>query len=153
MSCVDRTFLPDGHAILIPRTADGRVLFAVPWLGKTLSAPPIPRATTWQWSPSRFREEIDFILGEAGRYLAKPPTRADIRSVWVGLRPLVKPPDEDADDTKALSREHAVLVERSGLVTARGRLRPVRDRSSHSPPVTSERDFRQLAAGYCRVPA
>ena len=54
------------------------------------------------------------------RYLARAPTRADVRSVWVGLRPLVKPGGDDGDDTKALSREHTVLVGRSGLVTVTG---------------------------------
>ena len=117
---VDRDFLPGGHAILVPKTEDGRVLFAVPWLGKTiLGTTDTPRGDL-AIEPEPFREEIDFILGEASRYLAKAPTRADVRSVWVGLRPLVKPPNEDPGDTKALSREHAVLVERSGLVTVTG---------------------------------
>ena len=61
-----------------------------------------------------------FILGEAGRYLSRAPTRADVRSVWVGLRPLVRPSGEDGENTKALSREHTVLVGRSGLVTVTG---------------------------------
>jgi glycerol-3-phosphate dehydrogenase len=43
-----------------------------------------------------------------------------VRSVWVGMRPLVKPSAEDGADTKALSREHTVLVGRSGLVTVTG---------------------------------
>ncbi len=63
---------------------------------------------------------MDFILREAGRYLSKAPTRADVLSVWVGLRPLVKPPDEEGENTKALSREHTVIVARSGLVTVTG---------------------------------
>jgi glycerol-3-phosphate dehydrogenase len=117
---VGREFLPGGHAILVPRTKDGRVLFAVPWLGKTLLGTTDTPRNDLAIEPEPFREEIDFILGEASRYLAKAPTRADIRSVWVGLRPLVKPPNEDPGDTKALSREHAVLVERSGLVTVTG---------------------------------
>lgn len=117
---VDREFLPGGHAILVPKTRDGRVLFAVPWLGKTLLGTTDTPRNDLAIEPEPFREEIDFILGEAARYLAKAPTRADIRSQWVGLRPLVKPPNEDPGDTKALSREHAVLVERSGLVTVTG---------------------------------
>jgi glycerol-3-phosphate dehydrogenase len=117
---VDRDFLPGGHAILVPKTEDGRVLFAVPWLGKTILGTTDTPRHDLPIEPEAFREEIDFILGEAARYLAKAPTRADIRSVWVGLRPLVKPPNEDPGDTKALSREHAVLVERSGLVTVTG---------------------------------
>jgi glycerol-3-phosphate dehydrogenase len=117
---VDRDILPGGHAILVPKTEDGRVLFAVPWLGKTILGTTDTPRKDLAVEPEPFSEEIDYILGEASRYLAKAPTRADIRSVWVGLRPLVKPPNEDPGDTKALSREHAVLVERSGLVTVTG---------------------------------
>jgi glycerol-3-phosphate dehydrogenase len=117
---VDRAFLPSRNAVLVPKTRDGRVLFAVPWLGKTiLGTTDTPRADL-PIEPEPFREEIEFILGESARILARPPTRADVRSVWVGMRPLVRPPNEDPGDTKALSREHAVLVERSGLVTVTG---------------------------------
>lgn len=117
---VDREYLPTDHALLVPKTADGRVLFAVPWLGKTILGTTDTPRNDLAREPDPFREEIDFILTEAGRYLAKAPTRADVRSVWVGLRPLVKPPDEEGDSTKALSREHTVLVSRSGLVTVTG---------------------------------
>jgi glycerol-3-phosphate dehydrogenase len=117
---VDRKFLPDHHAILVPRTRDGRVLYAIPWLGKTLLGTTDTPCRDLATEPEPFREEIDFILGEAARYLANAPTRADIRSVWVGLRPLVKPPDRDANGTKELSRQHTVLVEPSGLVTVTG---------------------------------
>jgi glycerol-3-phosphate dehydrogenase len=117
---VDRAFLPGQHALLVPRTDDGRVLFAVPWLGKTVlgttdtprsDAPPEPEARP---------EEVAFILREAGRYLARAPQPADVRSVWVGLRPLVRPPAGAAADSKALSREHTVWVSRSGLVSVTG---------------------------------
>jgi glycerol-3-phosphate dehydrogenase len=70
--------------------------------------------------PMPFREEIDFILGEAGRHLEHAPSRTDVRSVWVGLRPLVKPAGEDDTHTKSISREHAVRIGRSGLVTVTG---------------------------------
>ena len=53
-------------------------------------------------------------------YLTKAPTRADVKSIWVGLRPLVKPADDDGDNTKGLSREHTILVSKSGLVTVTG---------------------------------
>jgi glycerol-3-phosphate dehydrogenase len=117
---VDRAFLPGQHALLVPRTDDGRVLFAVPWLGKTVlgttdtprsDAPPEPEARP---------EEVAFILREAGRYLVRAPQPADVRSVWVGLRPLVRPPAGAAADSKALSREHTVWVSRSGLVSVTG---------------------------------
>ncbi|MGH8720489.1 MAG: glycerol-3-phosphate dehydrogenase/oxidase, partial [Burkholderiales bacterium] len=117
---VDREFLPSTSAVLVPKTRDGRVLFAVPWLGKTLLGTTDTPRNDLAAEPAPFQEEIQFILGEAARILARAPTRADVRSVWVGLRPLVRPPDEDPGDTKALSREHAVLVERSGLLTVTG---------------------------------
>ena len=117
---VDRAFLPGTHALLVPKTEDGRVLFAVPWLGKTiLGTTDTPREDIVR-EPTPFHEEVEFILREAGRYLDKTPTRADVRSVWVGLRPLVKPGGDDGDDTKQISREHTVLVGRSGLVTVTG---------------------------------
>ncbi len=121
---VDRSFLPAGHtmnhAMLIPKTADGRVLFAVPWLGKTiLGTTDTPRRDVVR-EPLAFKEEVDFILNESARYLTQAPTRADIKSIWVGLRPLVKPADDDGDNTKGLSREHTILVSKSGLVTVTG---------------------------------
>ena len=117
---VDRSFLPTDHAMLIPKTADGRVLFAVPWLGKTiLGTTDTPRHDLAR-EPLPFKEEVDFILRESARYLSRAPGPADIRSIWVGLRPLVKPPEDDADNTQALSREHTVLVSKSGLVTVTG---------------------------------
>lgn len=117
---VDRSFLPGDHALLIPKTQDGRVLFAVPWMGKTVLGTTDTPRDDLALEPTPFHDEIEFILSEAGRYLSKAPTRADVRSVWVGLRPLVRPDDEDGGDTKAISREHDVRVGRSGLVTVTG---------------------------------
>ena len=117
---VDRAFLPGTHALMVPKTEDGRVLFAVPWLGKTiLGTTDTPRQDLAR-EPEPFAEEVAFILREAGRYLVRAPQRADVRSVWVGLRPLVKPLGADAGNTKALSREHTVLIGASGLVTVTG---------------------------------
>jgi glycerol-3-phosphate dehydrogenase len=119
---VDRDFLPTDNAMLIPRTEDGRVLFAVPWMGKiVLGTTDTPRDDHAS-EPSPFRQEVEFILREAGNHLSRQPTRADVRSVWVGLRPLVRPArDEDGHKpTKTISREHTVRVERSGLVTVTG---------------------------------
>ncbi|MES2951034.1 MAG: glycerol-3-phosphate dehydrogenase/oxidase [Pseudomonadota bacterium] len=125
---VERDFLPGDHALLVPKTADGRVLFAVPWLGKViLGTTDTPRQDLAR-EPEAFEEEIAFILRESGRYLSRAPTRADVKSIWVGLRPLVKPPSEDEPGpdckpgaaTKGLSREHTILVSQSGLVTVTG---------------------------------
>ncbi len=117
---VDRDFLPGDAALLVPRTADGRVLFAVPWLGKLiLGTTDTPRHDLAR-EPEPFAEEVAFILREAARCLRRAPTRADVRSVWVGLRPLVRPQGDDGEHTQGLSREHTVRVSRSGLVTVTG---------------------------------
>ncbi len=117
---VDREFLDADVGLMVPKTADGRVLFAVPWLGKViLGTTDTPRHDLAR-EPLPFKEEVDFILKESARYLRRAPVRADVKSVWVGLRPLVKPQHDEGDDTKGLSREHTVLVSRSGLVTVTG---------------------------------
>jgi glycerol-3-phosphate dehydrogenase len=117
---VDRDFLPGDHALMVPKTADGRVLFGVPWLGKIiLGTTDTPRQDLPE-EPRPFKQELEFILSESARYLVKAPQRSDIRSMWVGLRPLVKPQGDDGEDTKGLSREHTILVSRSGLVTVTG---------------------------------
>jgi glycerol-3-phosphate dehydrogenase len=117
---VDRAFMPGTHALLVPKTADGRVLFAVPWMGKTiLGTTDTPRDDVVR-EPAPFHDEVEFILRESARYLSRGAERADVRSVWVGLRPLVKHSGDDSENTKSISREHTVLVGRSGLVTVTG---------------------------------
>ena len=118
---VDRAFLPGTHAMLVPKTADGRVLFAVPWLGKTILGTTDTPRTDVVREPAPLAEELAFILGESARYLARAPQRSDVRSIWVGLRPLVKAVDDaGAAPSKQLSREHSVVLARSGLVTVTG---------------------------------
>ena len=117
---VDRSLWPTDHALLVPKTQDGRVLFAVPWLGKViLGTTDTPRGDLAR-EPLAFKEEVDFILRESARYLQRPPRPEDVLSVWVGLRPLVKAPQADDGSTQGLSREHTVLSSQSGLVTVTG---------------------------------
>lgn len=117
---VDREFLPSDHALMVPKTADGRVLFAVPWLGKTILGTTDTPRDDLAAEPMPFKSEVDFILSESARYLTRAPGEADVKSVWVGLRPLVRPPEDDTAGTKSISREHTVLVSASGLVTVTG---------------------------------
>ena len=116
---LDRDFLAGDHAIMVPHTSDGRVMFAVPWhhvvvLGTTDT--PVPEATL---EPVADEEEIDFILETAARYLQREPSRGDVRSVFAGVRPLVKL--GDGHNTAALSRDHTIHIDpESGLVTIAG---------------------------------
>lgn len=116
---VDEHFYPGKEALLVPQTSDGRVLFVVPWLGKTLIGTTDTPRQDVPWEPEALPEEIDFILNTAGQYLANAPTRADVRSVFVGLRPLVSA-GEEKQNTKSISREHTVITAPSGLITVTG---------------------------------
>lgn len=114
----DRSFLPGDNAIMVPHTSDGRVMFAIPWHGHTLvgtTDTPVPEAAL---EPVATENEIDFILGTASLYLAKKPTRADVLSVFAGIRPLVR--SQDIGNTAALSRDHTIHIDQSGLMTICG---------------------------------
>ena len=114
---LDREFLPSDTAILIPRTDDKRVLFAVPWHNKIIvgtTDTPVTQATS---EPMAMEEEIDFVIHHIQKYLAKDPVRSDIRSVFAGLRPLVR---GQSKITAALSREHHITISESELITITG---------------------------------
>jgi len=115
---LSRQFLPSDAAIMVPHTRDGRVMFAIPWHGHAVvgtTDTPIPASIL---EPTPKSEEIDFILDTARDYLAKRPTRADVLSVFTGIRPLVK--SSDVSKTAALSREHTIEISSSGLLTIAG---------------------------------
>lgn len=116
---IDGKFLSSDHAIMIPKTSDGRVLFAVPWHGKViLGTTDIPKERALI-EPKPTDEEIDFILETAGQYLTQKPTRADVKSVFAGLRPLAASKGTNGK-TKEISRSHKILTSKSGLVTIIG---------------------------------
>ena len=115
---LDRRFLPGETAVMVPKTDDGRVLFAIPWQGKTVIGTTDVPVDAPSDEPRPDADEVDYILEHAGRYLAPAPTRDDVRAVWAGLRPLIS--DPDAEGTAALSREHVVTISDAGLVTVTG---------------------------------
>lgn len=114
---VDKSFLQSDTAILIPETSDGRVLFAVPWHQKVIIGTTDVPVTAADIEPKPTEEEISFILGNIGKYLARHPQRSDILSVFSGLRPLVR---GNAASTAALSRDHFIEVAASGLISITG---------------------------------
>jgi glycerol-3-phosphate dehydrogenase len=115
---LDHSFLPGKHAIMVPHTSDGRVMFAIPWHGHTLvgtTDTPVDSATV---DPVPFEQEIDFMLSTAALYLEKKPTKADVLSTFAGIRPLVR--SGGSKNTAALSRDHTLHIDQSGLVTITG---------------------------------
>jgi len=114
----DRSFLPGNSAIMVPHTPDGRVMFAIPWHGHTVVGTTDTPISDVSLEPLPLPEEIDFILETAGRYLHKVPTRSDVLSVFVGIRPLVG--NGNASSTAALSRDHTIRIDASGLLSIAG---------------------------------
>lgn len=115
---LDKEFLPGETAIMVPHTDDGRVLFAVPWNNKVIvgtTDTPVPKA---ELEPIALEEEVEFILRHAAKYMSKDPKRSDVKSVFAGLRPLVKPPENK--NTAQISRSHHLQVSATGLVTITG---------------------------------
>ena len=115
---VDKKFFPGSNALMIPKTDDGRVLFAVPWHDKVIlgtTDTPIEQVSI---EPKPLEEEIEFILHHSNLYLKQTISRADVQSMYAGLRPLVK--KRGAAKTSVLSRDHTILVSKSNLVTITG---------------------------------
>lgn len=114
---VPARFLGAGTAVLMPRVDDGRVMFAIPWLGHTLLGTTDVAAPDLDEEPMPLPAEIDAILGTAARYLDPAPTRADVSAMFCGLRPLAA---TEGGATAQVSREHAIVRSASGLVTVTG---------------------------------
>ena len=116
---LDRSFLPSDTGILIPKTDDGRVIFIIPWQGHTLAGTTDTELADPELEPKAHEDEIDFILAHVDRFLTRKPSRSDVRAVFAGLRPLVRPLADD-ESTAALSRDHTLMESPSGLVTIAG---------------------------------
>ena len=115
---VDGKYLGKGNAIMIPKTPDGRVLFAIPWHGKTLIGTTDAFTKKITNNPKVNPEEIDFMLETAGRYMEDKPTQKDILSTFAGIRPLVS--EGKTLDTKSISRSHGISISDSGLISITG---------------------------------
>ncbi|WP_439257518.1 FAD-dependent oxidoreductase [Lonepinella sp. BR2271] len=112
---IDRDFLPNESALMVPKTSDGRVLFAVPWHDKLVVGTTDTLVKNAEYEPRPLEQEVEFILQTAKDYFVKAPTREDVRSVFVGLRPLAAPKGENKS-TKEVSRSHKIHISDSGLV-------------------------------------
>ena len=116
---VHRRFLGGNDALMIPKTEDGRVLFAIPWLGRAIlgtTDTPIEQASL---EPKPLKDEVDYLLTHFSPYLDPSPTHEDVLSVFAGLRPLVRPKQEIGSTSK-ISREHRIIKSASGLISILG---------------------------------
>ncbi len=115
----DKSFLPGDHALMIPKTKDGRVLFAVPWHNRVVVGTTDTLIKKQSLEPIALESEIQFVLETAQRFLAKKPERKDVLAVFAGLRPLAAP-KEEGKSTKEVSRSHKIIVSETGLITITG---------------------------------
>ena len=115
----DKSFLPSDYALMVPKTSDGRVLFAVLWHDKIIVGTTDTLIKSHSLEPIALESEIEFVLETAQRFLAKKPTRADVLAVFAGLRPLAAP-EKEGQSTKEVSRSHKIFVSETGLITITG---------------------------------
>ena len=115
---MDKKFFPGANAMMIPKTADGRVLFAVPWHDKVVVGTTDTPIESHSLEPKPLEQEIEFIMQHINKYLDVEIKRSDVQSVFVGLRPLVK--KGAGNKTALMPRDHTILVSTSGLVTITG---------------------------------
>ena len=116
---IDRSFLNSDSAIMIPKTEDGRVLFAIPWYNEVVVGTTDTPLNEISMEPKALDQEIEFILRTASLYLQKPPSRSDVLSIFAGLRPLASNPS-NPEATKEVSRRHKITLTKSGLLSVIG---------------------------------
>lgn len=114
---VDASFLQGETALIVPKTRDGRVMFAIPWHGRTLIGTTDTPIDEPVLEPLPFGHEIQFLLETAGEYLSTSPQQTDVLSVFSGIRPLVQ---SDGQPSSRLSRDHTILTSKSGLISITG---------------------------------
>ena len=112
------SFLPGNTGMMIPKTADDRVVFAIPWRDRLMVGTTDVAAKGASWYPEASEAEVEFILDTARSYLQSSPATADVLATFAGLRPLFSP--RAAKATKTISREHAIVVEHENLITVVG---------------------------------
>lgn len=115
---INRSYFPGNYALMVPKTDDGRVLFAVPWHNKVIVGTTDTPVKSPLFEPRAMEEEIVFVLRNVNRYLDANIKKEDVRAVFAGLRPLVRVPGQK--NTSLMPRDHTIMVSKSKLVTITG---------------------------------
>ena len=116
---IDKSFMPGENALMIPKTDDGRVLFAVPWHDKLVVGTTDTPINEYSLEPRALEGEIEFILNTTKKYFTQVPTRQDVLCIFAGLRPLAATV-KGSTKTKEISRSHKLIVSESGLISITG---------------------------------
>jgi glycerol-3-phosphate dehydrogenase len=115
---VEQHCFPAAAALMIPKTDDGRVLFAIPWHGRVVIGTTDAPVAATSAEPRPLDAEIDFIIQHFNRYSENAISRKDVKAAFAGLRPLVN--KSLSKKTATISREHYLQVSATGLITITG---------------------------------
>ncbi|TNE58067.1 MAG: FAD-dependent oxidoreductase [Bacteroidetes bacterium] len=109
-------------ALLIPKTADGRVVFAVPFQDKLLVGTTDEHYPHPEQEPSLLATEVRFLQDTLKPYLQEPADTQQVTAGFGGLRPLLAPKRSARQKaTKKLVRDHEVEQDpTSGLFSLLG---------------------------------
>lgn len=115
---IQKQFFTGHAALMIPKTTDGRVLFAVPWQEVVLVGTTDTPIEKIEHEPLALEHEIDFIITHFNQVNSIQITKQQIDAVYVGLRPLLQ--QKNAASTAVLSRDHAIIINEEKLLTVTG---------------------------------
>lgn len=115
---LDSSFLPNNNALMIPKTEDNRVLFAIPWHNRVIVGTTDIPVSHVSIEPKPFEKEIEYLLSHLEKYLTKKPSKENVLCVFTGIRPLIN--QKGDKQTSSLSRDHLIIRSDSGLITVTG---------------------------------
>lgn len=111
------------HAFVLTAKTDDRVFFSIPWFNRTLVG-----TTDTDYNPATdgpledihaTQNDVDYLLESVKRtFPGSSVSQEDIHSTFAGLRPLVS--SGDANNPSAVSREHKIWQDQSGLFSIAG---------------------------------
>lgn len=105
-------------ALLVPKTKDGRVLFAIPWRGQWLIGTTDTEADPTD-VPALLPDEATYLLDHVNQYVKNPVPLEALTGGFAGLRPLLQADPNAA--SQSLVRDHEVEIDdKSGLVSIMG---------------------------------
>lgn len=114
-----KSVLDSNDAMLIPKTKDGRVVFAIPFEGKVMLGTTDDDYENLAIEPALEAREIDFLLETLQPFVSPKVDRSQVSAGFGGLRPLLAA--KPGKGTKNLVRDHEVETDAaSGLISLLG---------------------------------
>jgi len=107
------------HAVVLPETPDGRLLFIVPWNTRVTLGTTDTKGGELD-HPTATQADVDYLLDTANAYLRTKLKHSHVISAWAGYRPLISAASGDDQATAKLSRNHVVADGPGNMITVTG---------------------------------